>query len=263
MTLVTDPARELAEIAERLTRSTNAAGEKFLAEQFNVPVWSTDFVKIITCILERADLVTAIVRTSDMDDDHKANALNDLSHFKTGFTGNSLRQPWNNAGNGLTAMKDHGRPIQYLSTIVRQKVCYPKLTDDEVSELLGLIDTYVEELSANEDVPKFLKQAILDGLALFRFQLDRVGWMGSGYALTAFREVVLACELASRQFRDAGGFNAEAALRGLKAIVSSFREKVDAARGWTESAEAVWKWYQVGSSVATPLLLAGRLHGAA
>ena len=262
MTLVTDPARELAEIAERLTRSTKAVGEKFLADQFGVSAWSTDFVKIITCILERADLVTEIVRTSDMDDDHKANALNDLRQFKTGFTGNSLRQPWNNAGNGLTAMKDHGRPIQYLSTIVRQKVCYPKLTDDEVSELLGLIDAYVEELGANGDAPEFVKQAILDGLAMFRFQLDRVGWMGSGYALAAFREVMLACEFASRQFRDADEFDGEAALRGLRTIVSKFREKVDAARGWTESAEAVWKWYQVGSSVAAPLLLAGRVHGA-
>lgn len=262
MTTVTDPARELAEIAERLTQGSSSPGETFLAQQFGVAEWSTDFVKIIACILERADLVANIVGKSDaMDDDHKASALNDLAQFKQGFTGTALRTAWNQGGGGLPIMKDHGRPIQYLAPIVRAEVRYPKLSEAEIAEFLDLIDAYVAELTESDEGPEFVRQAILDGLATFRFQLERIGWMGSGYALTAFREVMLVYEASKYQFSDAGDVDASAVLKGLWDILTKFKEKADKAKSWGDTAESLWKVYQLGSSVATPLLLAGKANG--
>ena len=86
-------------------------------------------MKIVACILGRADLVATIVENSTMDDVHKKNALNDLAQFKQGFTGNPLRQAWNNGGCGLPIMRDHGRPLQYLSPTVRAEVRYLKLSN--------------------------------------------------------------------------------------------------------------------------------------
>lgn len=261
MVSVTDPARELAEIAERLTQGSSAPGEKFLAEKFGVEPWSTDFVKIIACILERADHVATVVENSSMDEDHKKNALNDLSQFKEGFIGNSLRQAWNHAGCGLPLMKDHGRPLQYLSPTVRAEVRYPKLSDAEVAEFLELIDAYVEELELSEEGPEFVRQAIRDGLAAFRFRLEKIGWMGSGYALVAFREVMMVYEASKFQFSDTGNVDSSDLLRGLWGILTKFKKKSDEAKSWGDTAESIWKIYQLGTSVATPLLLASQAHG--
>jgi hypothetical protein len=262
MTAVTDPARELAEIAERLTQGNNSAGEAFLAGSFGVKVWSTDFVKIIACILERADLVKRIVKKSNaMDDDHKASALNDLTQFKDGFTGAALRVVWNQGNGGMTLMKDHGRPLQYLSPIVRAEVRYPKLGEDEVAEFISLIDAYVEQLKKSDEGPEFVRQAIMDGLASFRFQLEKIGWMGSGYALSAFREVMIVYEASKFQFSDAGNVDASAVLKGLWNILTKFKKKADEAKSWGDTAESLWKVYQLGSSAATPLLLAGKAYG--
>lgn len=258
MASMTDPARELGEIAERLTVSSNLAGEKLLAEQFGVEPWSTDFVKIIACILDRADLVARIIVESDLDVDHRDKAVEHIRLFKSGFTGPSLRKPWNDGGNGLTAMRDHGSPIQFLSQTVRPQVKYPRLSAEEIAELLEAIDSYLAELRESDEGPEFVRQAIIDGLSLFRFQLDKIGWMGAGYALTAFRELLFVYDMSQREIRianpDAGAF-----LGGLLGILTSFKSKVDSAKGWRDAAEMARDTYLFASGIVTPLLLTGQL----
>jgi hypothetical protein len=256
MTAITDPARELAEIAARLTKGSNKPGEVFLAEEFGVERSSTEFFKVITCILARADRVGAIIEQSNMDKDHQDNALNDLTRFKGGFTGASLAQRWDQFG--LNNVRDHGRPIQYLSPVVRQRECYPKLSDEEVAEFLTLIDQYLAEIRKSDEGPPFVRQSIVDGLTAFRFQLQMIGWMGSGYTMAAFREVMIAYEAAAH-YGGQSNPDAFAFLKGLGNIVSTFKKKADEAKSWTDTAEAVWKFYQIGSAVATPYLIGKNL----
>lgn len=260
MAAITDPARELGEIAKRLTVGTSAKGSQFLADQFGVGAWSTPFYRILACILERADLVASIVRRSGMDDDHKEDAIAHLEGFKSAFRGTSLVNQWNNQGCGLTLVQQHGQPVQFLTTEVRAVVKFPRLTDDEVTEFLGLIDQYCAELRAAHDTPDFVRQAILDGLAGLRFQLEYMGWMGAGYTLAAFRHVMMVYETIHRdQTEDA--FDAEQVLRGLGRILVRFKETVEKAQGWADAGGAVVKAWQLGSSVATPLLLAHMAGG--
>ncbi|MHA6719690.1 hypothetical protein ACX40Y_09580 [Sphingomonas sp. RS6] len=255
MASITDPARELGEIAERLTKSSNNAGDKYLASQFGVEPWSTDFFKIIACICERIDAVSKIVGESGLDDDHRAKALDHLANFKSGFTGDSLRKAWNEAGIGLTAMKDHGSPIQFLSQTVRPIVSYPRLSDDEVEELITLIDTYLAELNKSDEGPPFVRQAIFDGMTVFKFQLEKIGWMGTGYALAAFREVVFVYEAYHRTYTGDGNPDAEAFFKGFVKILRTFQSKVDEAKGWKDTAETVIDAYKLTSSWVAPVLL--------
>lgn len=254
MASTTDPARELGEIAERLSKGASVSGERFLAQEFGVEPWSTDFLRIITCIHERADLVADIIRRSPLDEDHRANALSDLAKFKAGFNGDAMRQHWNASGFGLTAMRDHGRPLQYLSPMVRAEVRYPSLSEEEIAEFIGLIDSYLAALAENDDEPPFIRQAINDGLTKFRFQLKHLRWMGAAYALAAFREVLLAYEVGMRPHH-ADTLDPGALLGGLAALIKKFKETVDTARGWTDSAGAVWKTYQLVSGAAVPFLI--------
>lgn len=259
MANVTDPARELGEIATKLTVSSSQVGSQFLAKQFGVAEWSTDFMRIVACIMERADLVARIVRQSEhLDDDHKDNAIQHLAHFKAGFVGGSLNNHWNTSGHGLTAMKDHGGTIQFLSQTVRPVVKYPKLTESETAEFIEAIDQYLAAVGDSDEGPAFVRQAIIDGLTAFRFQLDMLGWMGSGYALSAFREVVEVYEMSRSVYDNTANLDAEAVLGGLYKILKSFKTKVDEAKGWKDAGESVWNLYGVASRIATPLLLTGQ-----
>lgn len=260
MASMTDPARELGEIAKRLTKSANSKGAQFLADSFGVPAWSTEFYKIIACILDRADLVATVVQGSSMDEDHKQDAVAHLDGFKSAFAAGALVNSWNTSGHGLTLMKSHGDPIQFMAATVRPVVQYPRLSDDEIAELLTLIDRYRVEVATASDAPPFVRQAILDGLNHFRFQLEHIGWLGAGYALSAFREVLRVYESLQREeMPDA--FDPQALLSGLTSIIKKFNDGVQSAKGWADTAETVWKVYRIGSAVATPLLLTSRVVG--
>lgn len=253
MTELTNPARELSDIAKRLTIGSTKSGAAFLSEQFGVEPWSTAFVKIIACIMERVDLVESIMARADIEDDIRENALTELEAFRQGFAGASLTAHWNNSGNGLTAMRDHGRVIQHFSAIVREHVQYPKLSDEEVAEFIDLIDDYLRELRQNDEVPPFVRQSIEDGLMMLRFQLSKIGWVGSGYVLQAFRQVAMVHETAAHFMHETNP-DAEAFLKGLVSIVTKFREKVDQAEGWVKAGKALYGGYTQISALALPVL---------
>lgn len=261
MATLTDPARELGDIAQRLASGADAKGAKFLADAFGVEVWSTSFFKIISCILERADLVADIVRRSDMDEDQIEQAIEELDWFKSAFAGSSLFNSWNNAGQGGTLMQRHGRPIQFMSPSVRKVVSYPHLSANEVEELLILIDRYLDEVAIVEDDHAFVRQAIFDGLSRFRFQLKHMGWMGSGYVLATFREVLWVYEVAQQDHANSVNPDAEAALRELGVIVSKVKDHIKTAKGWADAGQFVWKAYQLGSAAISPLLIAHQANG--
>lgn len=260
MAAITDPARELGEIAKRLSVGSGAKGAQFLSDQFGVGAWSTPFYRILACVLERADLVASIVRRSGMDEDHKDDAISHLEGFKAAFHGRALVNQWNNQDCGLALLNQHGQPVQFLSSEVRSVVKFPRLTEEEIAEFLGLIDGYCDEVRAAHDAPDFVRQAILDGLAGLRFQLEYMGWMGAGYTLSAFRHVMMVYETLRReQAEDA--FNAEQVLRGLGQILVRFKETVAKAQGWADAGGTVMKAWQLTSSVATPLLIGQNLFG--
>jgi hypothetical protein len=262
MATLTDPATELADIADRLMQNAQVRGDQFLAQQFSVDPWSTELMRIIACIMERADLVNSIVQRSTMDDSHKRSAHDDLNRFKGGFTGEALRQNWNNSSNnsGMTIMKDWGRPLKYLAQTVRAEVRYPKLSDNEIDELISLINSYLAELSQSDEGPDFVRRAIEDGLNALKFQLHYIGWMGSGHVLAALREVMLVYEASRWELEQTTTLDSEAALKGLLGIIKFAKGKIDTAKGWSDTAQTVWKAYQVGSAVATPLLLTFGMH---
>ena len=195
-----------------------------------------------------------------MDEDLKEDAITHLDGFKSAFHGGSLINPWNHAGYGLSLLQKHGQPVQFLSSDVRPVVNFPRLTDVEVNEFLGLIDAYCTELGEAHETPEFVRQAILDGLAGLRFQLEYMGWMGAGYTLAAFRHVMMIYESVQRDQAD-DAFDAAQVLRGLGGILVRFKETVEKAQSWADAGGTVFKVWQLGSSVATPLLLAHMARG--
>ena len=261
MANLTDPATELASIAQRLAEPSDSKGAKFLADKFGVQAWTTEFMKILTCILERADLVADTMKRSGMDEDTVTSALDDLGRFKSAFTAGALYSAWNSSGGGLAMVKTHGHPLRYMSSSVRPQVSYPKLDEVEIRELITLIDAYLENLPDDGDEPAFVRQAIRDGLGSFRFQLVHFRWMGAGYTLSAFRDVVLIYDALQRQFPATSDLDPLAALKGLGHILRTYREYADTAKGWADSVSLAWSGYKLASAAATTLFIADKMKG--
>lgn len=253
MATLTDPARELADIAERLKEPSKKRGEAFLADKFGAEPHEANFARIITCILERTELVENIVSRSTMDSDHQESVLGELVRFREFFAPSQLAGFWLQNTQGIFA--GCIRALQLLSPMVRSHTSYPRLSSEEIGEFIQLIDAYLDELRANSDTPPFVRQAIADGLCAFRFQLQEIGWLGSGYTLSAFRQVMMLHDLIQRDFQGQHNPDAEAALRGLFSILSQFKTKVDEAKGWGETAQSVVSVYQLGSAAVAPLLI--------
>jgi len=253
MATTTDPAFEIAEIAERLIKGSNSSGERFLADQFGVAMWTNEFVLILSCIYQRIDLVGRIVQQrEEVDEEIKATAVSVLNGFRAGFNGDSFRQHWNTGSGGLIAMKDNAKPLKLLSSVVRPVVSYPKLTDDEIVEFMELSEVYLNEVRKIEDEPEFVRQAIIDGLTKFRFQLQYLGWMGSGYLLESFRELMFVYGWATQRMPEPHQLDSSAVLKGLWTFLTKFKKTVDTAESWRKSGVALFEAYKSANAFLGP-----------
>lgn len=254
MATATDPATELADIAARLEIAYSSIGFSFLADQFGVEGWSSEFYRIVTCILERADQVQSIVEASTLDDKVRIRAVQDIQGFKTAFAGNSLMGAWNTSGNGLTIMSTYGVRLSYLQQTVRPVVQYPKLTEEEVQEFIELIDAYLAELEKSDDAYPFVRQAIRDGLTAFRFQLQYTGWMGSGYLLSAFQSVVQVANDSYQFYAGQDNCDPDAMLSMMAELVTKFKDVVGKVKPYTEAASYAYSGFTLAKTFAMPLL---------
>ena len=195
MSETTDPARELAELCERLAKpSKDKRGDAYLAEKFGVQPWSTEFFQIVFWILDRADLVAALIPKLDYDEDIKVQALGHIAQIKQGFGRNALLNTWDAGHSGPTSLApEHTGPIKMLSSPVRKLIQYPKLDAEEVEELTELVSSLEDWLLDNQLVESdFIREALIEGLRQFKFRLERTNWLGWGYAVESLREVVAA-----------------------------------------------------------------------
>jgi len=254
MTTITDPACELAEIAKLLSVGGGETGDKFLANKFQVEPWSTEFVRILACIFERCDLVADIVDHSSLDEETKASCREDMATFKSALSGKSLWTSWNTAPDGGLPKIQVGSRFLYLQHTVRPQVSYPKVSPQEITEFLGLIDAYLAELATNQDDHPFVRQAITDGLKAFQFQLKHIRWAGAGYMLSAFQAVMLTYDRSRYAFESDADLDASAALKGLRSIINSVGAKLKEAREASETAKWVWEGYRALSTMSLPAL---------
>lgn len=261
MATMTDPAAELAEIATRLGAMGMIAGApsgaQIMANAFEVPPWSNGFYRILACMLDRLELIEDLLPTCGLDALLVGQSLEDASEFGSAFYGPTLCIKADSNGNSLQMLKNCARPLRYMSSIIRPHHSYPQLDEYERIDLTAAIGSYLEELQTSPDV-SFERRAIIDGLVAFQFQLEKMHWMGAGYVLSSFREILRAFQDAQRQAEASGNPDAQAVLIGMWEIIKSFKEKVETAKGWAEGGQWVWDAYKALSPAIAPLAIAFR-----
>ncbi len=251
---LTDPAKELAELCEKLAIVSKERGDQHLASLFQVTPWSADFYRIIFTIIERADYVSRFVETLDTDQDTKDEIEYAISRIKSAFNLQTLGSNWNNSGIGRTLLGDsYSRVLKTLSIHMREKVSYPKLTEDEIKEILSEIDDLDSWLNEHQLVEQdFIRQAIVEGLSQFRFRLLRLTWLGWGYTIESLREVVGAY-MALQHGTIAGGNSpdSEAVLKKVEKTLTKIYSKMKTGKEAYEMADWLLNAY-------TATMLAGK-----
>ncbi|TPN28799.1 hypothetical protein FKO01_20590 [Mesorhizobium sp. B2-3-3] len=268
MPTLTDPARELAEICERLSEPADRiTGDAYMAKKFEVRAWSKDFYQIIFCIVERADYLLKLIDEIELDDDIRNDAKAHVEQIKLAFSKESLNNRWTKDGQGLSHLKrENIQPIKMLSQQIRQKVSFPKLDSDEIAELLGMLSELEGWLREHQLKDQdFIRQSIIDGTIQLKFRLERVGWLGWGYTIESLREVIGAYLALERGFPDlAQAPDAEAVLKKTGAFVKKFYEKTALVKDISETADFVLRAYGAttlflhGAGVAGLLTFAGQ-----
>lgn len=264
MAAVTDPAREMSELCARLYSGVGTRGDQFLAEAFGVPAWSPEFFQILSSIVERTDFLIRLVEELDLDEDLKQEAVSHIEAVKGAFRLEALMNTWNSTGTRALG-PDNVQPIKMLSSTIRQKVAYPKLTDEELLDVLAEVDQLAGWLSEHQAKEHdFIRQALLDGLGQFRSRLARIGWFGWGYTLDSLREVIGAY-MALEHGLPAKGADpvAEAILKKTAAFVKNFYEKTQLFKGVVETGDLMLRAYGAASLLAHGGSIAGLLTSSA
>lgn len=244
MATISDPAKELAELCNKLATSNRSRGDDHLASVFGFSAWSRDFYQVIFCIIERIDYLMELINSIDMDDDIRKNAKQHLKQIKSAFNRDSLSNAWNQHGLPLLGPQ-HVDPILMLSSAIRTQVKLPQLDQAEVDELLAMLSQLEEWLKEQQLTENdFIRQAIIDGVKHFRFRLENVGWFGWGYTIESLREVISAYMILQGTKIDPNTApNAEAILKKVSAAIKTVYEKIGIVKDTVDSADFMLRVY--------------------
>lgn len=260
MPTLTDPARELAEICTSLQAQSGHEGDVFVGSKLEVEPWSKEFFQILFCITERIDFLIEIVSDLDIDDDFRGEAVGHIRGVKNAFSKAAMKGAWKTSG--APHLAPHNvQPIKMLSPLVRERIQYPKLSDEERDELLSEIATLRIWLESHQlQEQDFIRQTLIDGLRQLHFRVSRVKWLGWGYTLESLREVIAAYMALERGIPDEGiDPTAEAVLKKVSGFVKSFYEKTQVAKGMVETGDFMLRAYGALCLLSQGSVVAGYL----
>lgn len=201
------------------------------------------------CIQDRADYLSEIVETLDLDDDLKKEALAHIAAIKRGFNQQALASTWATDSPGPKHLsRENIQAVKMLSSAVRTKVSYPKLNKEEVNEIVEQVRELkgwlVEHQIAEAD---FIRQALIEGLARFEFRLTRLSWLGWGYAVQSLRDVIGAYMALERFGGVTSDPTAQAMHMKVGGLLQSVYQKVGVGKEAAERAEFLLKLYGAAS----------------
>lgn len=254
MSVPTDPARELADLCHQLSEASGDRGDDYLARRFSVPKWSAEFYQILFAINHKADFLIKTLQNTELDEDYRNEIAGHIENIKLAFSPSALNAPWTNAINHYIGPTQVG-PVKILSGLIRNDYPLVKLNDEEISELIGEVDELLSWLREHQlQSADFIRQALIEGLTSFRFRLERIGWLGSGYVLASLKEVIAAYMALERGIINTNSDPIVASvLKKTQSYVNLVYEKTQSLKNLAETSDFVLKWYG-----AAELLLRGK-----
>lgn len=259
----TDPAKELAELCESLVTDVNLRGYDYLAERFGVPAWSKDFYQILFAILKRIDEVESLIDRLEADVDIKAERRGNLAAIRSAFAQESLYTNWKAPNGPYQLRAENSAPIKSLSPAIRKLAVVPKLSDQELQELLVDVEELLSWLRGHQlSDHDFIRQALIDGLTSFQFTAKHLRWVGWGYCINSLREVIGAY-MALERGQNLANENAiySAMQKKVQEFIGRAYRKLSAFRELTETGDFILRAYGACSAIRDSATIAGLLPG--
>lgn len=244
MPAVTDPAEEFALVCKALSGSSKESGANWLAKNFKTDPWSEDFYQILFAIINRAHFLKKLIGSLEETKHLAPQASRHLDNILNAFKPQSLAGTW--ASTGANYLGDANvAPVLMLSGSIRQNIKYPKLTDDEREDILGLSRDLLLFLHEHQlEDQDFIRQALIDGLEQFIFRLERLRWLGWGYSLEALKDVIGAYLALEHGFDPKDGNQMiDATLRKVAGSLKSIYAKAGTAKEVVDTADFILKAY--------------------
>jgi len=215
----TDLAQEIAALCDWLNLDSADAGDKFLAERFEVQPWSAEFFEIVFIIIQRTHDLERLLRGADVFQSVVDGGANHLAQIRLAFAKQSLQARWTDAGKHYVGAA-HSSPVRMLSGSIPKACRYPKLTSEETEELVGMVKKLLGWLQDHQLSEKdFIRESLIEGLERFLFRLERLRWFGWGYSVESLREVIGAYMALERGLDPIRNPDAKATLRMVRVVI--------------------------------------------
>ena len=79
------------------------------------------------------------------------------------------------------------------SAFLRVHVSYPSLSEEERLEIADTVKTLIAWLKEHQlEENDFIRQSLIEGLESFLFRIQKLDWLGWGYALESLQSVIMA-----------------------------------------------------------------------
>ena len=259
---LTDPAKELAETLARLASEPSTQVTQKISIDAKVKAWSPGFFRILFEILNRINLVESKVSDLPLDEDVKQDAMESIAVIRSVFSDpNVLSQTTTQIRPRITG--SNATVLKMLSMMIREKVSYPLLDNEQREEVLKEVSALREWLAeVQSDEKDFIRAALIEGLDNFSFRMERLAWFGHGYALDGLKEVIRAyLSLQGAQAIDPSGSELQDAILAKgKATILRVLQTFDLAKDNADRADWALRAYGAvsaladGSSTVTGLL---------
>jgi hypothetical protein len=194
-----------------------------------------------------------MLNQTELDADIKEDAHNCLEQVRQSFTEVGLVNHWTHATqNYLTDA--NLRPIRMTSAYFRPHHGYTVPEGNELLELINLVDDLLHWLREHELSERdFIRSALIEGLMIFRFRVERVGWFGWPDTFESLKAVVaayLALERGQPENNQSPPY--DATVKKVKEVLTAIFDKVNLVKDVQETGDWLLRGYgaiQVGGVV--------------
>jgi hypothetical protein len=190
---IVDPAWEIASVIRKLvahpasneqtwTVFQRAAGANISASEH----W--ELMAALNSRLLRLDVLVNTVEDKELDSAQRARIVQAVNTFANVLSPSQQVQTWTHTlQHHLKA--DDGLQLMWFSIIAKRYQPLRRVTDDERAELIAKIDETLTALETGQDIPRWAKLPLSEGLRRLRFMLQHLIFFGCESAIDLLLQI--------------------------------------------------------------------------
>lgn len=187
----TDPASELAVVCQILSADYQHSAADFLALTFETTAYSREFFKVLFVIMEKIDELINIVDEIPIDISFIVTAKSMINEIALPLNPAGLQSSWNSGRSTRISAQKHFS-LGMLSGYVKEKIRYPKLSEQESNELSIILDDLKSAIAQTDlNEVDFVRDAAINYIEESKFIVKRLHFFGWRYGIYSLKELVL------------------------------------------------------------------------